>query len=226
MRVSMVFRSVRSWCVAAVALGSAGCLTTQPSREPPVSKLQAKYETGEFEKDTVTSSGDLIKKGTLVTTFDGFFADGALVDELTLYHLAGDGQREEEIVAYRSEYNTAVLAGWGGSGLGAVMVAAGGVMFAVLGTSNPEAFIVSDTGRVSTGLMAGGGLVLAAAPVAAIVMLMPQRSVTREGNTHGFSEELLFSLGEASEAIAAFEQRGDAAPPSDSTAVTDSPPQE
>lgn len=225
MRVSMLFRSVLSSCVAASALGSAGCLTTHPSREAPVQTLEAKWKVSEVEKDTIAPNGDFLKKGLIVSTFDGFFADGALVDELTLYHLAGDAKREEEIVAYRSEYNTAVLAGWGGSAAGALMVVAGGAMLAVLGESDPD-FIVSDTGRISVGLMAGGGLVLATAPVAAGVVLMPERSLTREGNTYGFSEELVFSLNDASAAITAFEQGGDTAPPSESAAVTDSPPQE
>jgi hypothetical protein len=206
----VVVGPVRTSLVVAVVLAS-GCLTTRPSLEPPVQGLEARMQAGEFASDTVTSQGDFIAKGTKTLSFDGFFANGQPVDELTIYHLAGDQTRRDEIVAYREQYNTAVMAGWGGSALGIGLVAAGGVMLAVLGSENPEAFIASQQGQIAFGLMTGGGIVLAGAPVVAITTLMPQRTTMRYGNSQGFSEDLLFHPSEASESIRQFETRSDGA---------------
>lgn len=203
---------------------ASGCLTTRPSMDPPpAGRLEARMQAGEFEHDDVTSQGDFIEKGTKTLSFDGFFANGQRVDELTLYHLAGDETRRDEIVAYREQYNTAVMAGWGGSAAGAGLVAAGGVMFAVLGSANPEAFFVSQQGQIAFGLMSGGGLVLAGAPVLAITMLMPARTTQRHGNTEGFYEDLVFHPAEASDAIDQFEARsgGGGAATSESGDVTE-----
>lgn len=207
--------------VVSVVVASGGCLTTRPSLEPPVQKLESRTEVVEAKTDLVTSQGDFVEKGSKGILFSGFFADGQRVDELTLYHLAGDEPRRDEIVEYRTQYNTAVMAGWGGSALGAGLVAAGGVMLAVLGSNDPEAFFVSQQGQIAFGLMSGGGLVLAAAPIAAVYMFMPKRSLHAVGDTDGVSEELVFPLGDATEAITSFERRDAASERGGVTPATD-----
>jgi hypothetical protein len=216
----VVLRSGVLFILAVAVVATTSCKTTSTTLEPAGQTLAVKTSTTTV-KEGFFSSDEWVKPGTELSNFDGYWADAERVDELTFFHVAGDKEREAAVLEWREKHNRSIAASWGLFGVGIAVVGAGAAMFTVLGADDPDNFTSTQTGQVSVGLMAAGGIVVGMGAFGADLLFGPKETLRYEGNGRDVEEYILFPLSEAMEVSNAYNAKLKGAPAEPDSSVTE-----
>jgi hypothetical protein len=175
---------------------SSACVATAPTRMPDGKPVEVRMDSNDTRFFS-ESLGRYLEPGEFVT-FEGYFHEGEkLPDELDFYAIVDDKERLAQIVAWREAHNRGIIASWTGVGVGAGLVAGGVGIWGVTGNTEGDklaTFIATPLGQVSTGLIAGGGIVLGAAGLLGYGIFGPKQDLQETGT---YDPGILFPVDEA-----------------------------
>lgn len=205
-----------------------GCASTEPSLSASGDPLRVDIQTN---KEVMFKYSSRYEPGQY-QWLDGLYqGEQRIEDELDFYHIVGDQEKVDDIIAWRKQSAFASMVAWGGFGAGlAVLLGSVGYVAAMGGfnENNVESFAASTGGQVAFGGMAAGGVIMGMAPMAGFFMLAPKQQIMVETPESGsWTYELLYPRDAAYRTAEQYNQTlsAPAAPPAEAPAA-DAPPAE
>jgi hypothetical protein len=159
-----------------VIFASVGCMTTSPSMETATGALAVDGAVESYPA-YIDSSWNYHEAGSSYV-FKSYNVGDEEVDELTFFHVAGETEKEKEVLEFRKKTNMSSLMGWTTTGVGIGAALAGVGLYTVYGADDTDAFVATPLGQASFGLMAAGGVVVGLSFYVAI-LFGPDRPLNR-----------------------------------------------
>ncbi|MCC7111555.1 MAG: hypothetical protein IT382_19835 [Deltaproteobacteria bacterium] len=147
-----------------LAVSTTACVSTSTNLSSTGEPLEARIAT---TTATVINRGTRYEPGQYQWLEGLYQGTQKIDDELNFYHVAGDAEKEADIIQWRNEHNRGIVASWAGFGVGAGVLLGGvGYMFGSTGGDQAqlEALLTRPEGQVTLGVVTAGGILLGAAP--------------------------------------------------------------
>lgn len=175
-----------------LAISTTACVSTSTNLSSTGEPLEARIATN---TETVVNRGVRYEPGQYQWLEGLYQGTQKIDDELNFYHVAGDAEKEADIIQWRNEHNRGIVASWAGFGVGAGVLLGGvGYMFGSTGGDQAqlEALLTRPEGQATLGVVAAGGILLGMAPFM-YSFLGPDQSIIVEFPAEGsWTYELVY----------------------------------
>lgn len=175
-----------------LAVSTTACVGTSTNLSATGEPLEVRIASN---TETIVNRGTRYEPGQYQWLEGLYQGTQKIDDELNFYHVAGDAEKEADIIQWRNQHNRGIVASWAGFGVGAGVLLGGlGYMFGTTGGDQAqlEALLGRPEGQVTLGVVTAGGIMLGAAPFM-YSLLGPRQTIIVEFPSEGsWTYELVY----------------------------------